>query len=72
MHTVTIVKRELFVSQGSLETVELKLKKVQDDLNLTPEKFHIFTALFGNYLLSESDLTCLYAALGVDSSSKVH
>ncbi|XP_021964405.1 constitutive coactivator of PPAR-gamma-like protein 1 isoform X2 [Folsomia candida] len=56
--------------KGSLETVELKLKKVQDDLNLTPEKFHIFTALFGNYLLSESDLTCLYAALGVDSSSK--
>jgi hypothetical protein len=57
--------------QGSLETVEVKLKKVFDSMSLPKDRFHIFAALLGNHILLESDLTGFHSALGVDALTKV-
>lgn len=56
--------------QGSLETVEVKLKKVFETLDLPKERFFIFAALLGNHILSETDLKDFFSSLQVDASTK--
>ncbi|XP_013781328.1 constitutive coactivator of PPAR-gamma-like protein 1 homolog [Limulus polyphemus] len=43
--------------KGSLETKEFILNEVAQNLNLQENRFCIFAALLGNYLLTEEDLT---------------
>jgi len=59
------------VLQGSLETVEVKIKKVFDSFGLSKDNFVIFAVLLGNHILSEKDLVDFFTALGVDTDSKV-
>ncbi|XP_013779600.1 constitutive coactivator of PPAR-gamma-like protein 1 homolog isoform X2 [Limulus polyphemus] len=52
--------------KGSLETKEFILDEVAKTLNLHPNRFCVFAALLGNYLLSEEDLTPFYHVLCPD------
>ncbi|CAG7719750.1 unnamed protein product [Allacma fusca] len=54
--------------KGSLETVETKLKKVYETLNVPKERIFIFSALLGNHILTEGDLKEFYTSLGVELS----
>ena len=56
--------------QGSLETVEIKLKKVYETLNVPKERICIFCALLGNHFLTEGDLNAFYASLGIQKSDE--
>ncbi|XP_076310626.1 constitutive coactivator of PPAR-gamma-like protein 1 homolog isoform X2 [Tachypleus tridentatus] len=52
--------------KGSLETKELILDEVARTLNLNPNRFCVFAALLGNYLLTEEDLTPFHHVLCPD------
>ncbi|XP_013788350.2 constitutive coactivator of PPAR-gamma-like protein 1 [Limulus polyphemus] len=52
--------------KGSLETKELILDEVARTLNLHPNRFCVFAALLGNYLLTEEDLTPFHHVLCPD------
>lgn len=46
------------------------MKKVFETLDLPKERFFIFAALFGNHMLSESDLKDFFSSIQVDTSTK--
>ncbi|XP_063230763.1 constitutive coactivator of PPAR-gamma-like protein 1 homolog isoform X2 [Bacillus rossius redtenbacheri] len=51
--------------KGSLETKEYNLNEMVKALNLSPDRFFVFAALLGNYLLTEQDLADFYRKINI-------
>lgn len=56
--------------KGSLETKEFILNEVAKGLDLHPNRFCVFAALLGNYLLTEEDLLDFYKTICPEAKNK--
>lgn len=58
--------------KGSIETREFFVKKLVQGFGLDTQKFCILTALLGNHILNEAQLTPLYAKLKTNTANEEH
>lgn len=56
--------------KGSLETVEIKISKVFETLDLPKDRFLIFAAIFGHDNLTEEDLKDFFSSFEEVSASQ--